>query len=102
MLWIVSQRACEKAPLHDRSHHHQTAGQVLHRASTISGVEAAYKALRRRGKIARAFRFIAFDGDGGKYDIGLQSLSGAMERGQDMVYVCYDNGAYMNTGVQRS
>lgn len=38
----------------------------------------------------------------GTYDIGLQSLSGAMERGHDMVYVCYDNGAYMNTGVQRS
>ncbi len=41
-------------------------------------------------------------GDGGTYDIGLQSLSGAMERGHDMVYVCYDNGAYMNTGIQRS
>ncbi|MDD6042689.1 MAG: thiamine pyrophosphate-dependent enzyme, partial [Eubacteriaceae bacterium] len=43
-----------------------------------------------------------FGGDGGTYDIGLQSLSGAMERGHDMVYVCYDNEAYMNTGVQRS
>ena len=39
---------------------------------------------------------------GGTYDIGLQSLSGAMERGHDMTYVCYDNGAYMNTGIQRS
>ena len=38
----------------------------------------------------------------GTYDIGFQSLSGAMERGHDMVYVCYDNGAYMNTGIQRS
>jgi pyruvate ferredoxin oxidoreductase beta subunit len=47
-------------------------------------------------------KFIAFGGDGGTYDIGLQSLSGAMERGHDMVYVCYDNGAYMNTGIQRS
>ena len=46
--------------------------------------------------------FIAFGGDGGTYDIGLQSLSGAMERGHDMLYVCYDNGAYMNTGIQRS
>ena len=45
---------------------------------------------------------MAFGGDGGTYDIGLQSLSGAMERGHDMVYVCYDNGAYMNTGIQRS
>ena len=44
----------------------------------------------------------AFGGDGGTYDIGFQSLSGAMERGHDMVYVCYDNEAYMNTGIQRS
>ena len=41
-------------------------------------------------------------GDGGTYDIGFQSLSGAMERGHDMVYFCYDNEAYMNTGIQRS
>jgi pyruvate ferredoxin oxidoreductase beta subunit len=47
-------------------------------------------------------KFIAFGGDGGTYDIGFQSLSGAMERGHDMLYVCYDNGAYMNTGIQRS
>jgi pyruvate ferredoxin oxidoreductase beta subunit len=47
-------------------------------------------------------KFIAFGGDGGTYDIGLQSLSGAMERGHDLLYVCYDNGAYMNTGIQRS
>ena len=44
----------------------------------------------------------SFGGDGGTYDIGFQSLSGAMERGHDMVYVCYDNEAYMNTGIQRS
>jgi pyruvate ferredoxin oxidoreductase beta subunit len=48
------------------------------------------------------YKFITFGGDGGTYDIGLQSLSGAMERGHDMVYVCYDNEAYMNTGIQRS
>lgn len=71
-------------------------------AATISGVEAAYKALRRKGKVKDDYKFIAFGGDGGTYDIGLQSLSGAMERGHDMVYVCYDNGAYMNTGIQRS
>jgi len=46
--------------------------------------------------------FIAFGGVGGTYDIGLQSLSGAMERGHNMTYICYDNGAYMNTGIQRS
>jgi len=71
-------------------------------AATVSGVEAAYKALRRKGKIDHDINFIAFGGDGGTYDIGLQSLSGAMERGHDMLYVCYNNEAYMNTGVQRS
>jgi len=71
-------------------------------AATISGVEAAYESLRRQGKVSGARKFITFGGDGGSYDIGLQSLSGAMERGHDMLYVCYDNGAYMNTGIQRS
>ena len=56
----------------------------------------------KKGKIKEDYKFITFGGDGGTYDIGFQSLSGAMERGHDMVYVCYDNGAYMNTGVQRS
>lgn len=70
--------------------------------ATLSGVETAYNALRKRGKLDDTYKFITFGGDGGTYDIGLQSLSGAMERGHDMVYVCYDNGAYMNTGVQRS
>lgn len=71
-------------------------------AATVAGAEAAYLALKRRGKIKHETKFVAFGGDGGTYDIGLQSLSGAMERGHDMVYVCYDNGAYMNTGIQRS
>ncbi|MEA4922712.1 MAG: thiamine pyrophosphate-dependent enzyme [Eubacteriaceae bacterium] len=71
-------------------------------AATCSGVETAYRALKKRGKVKDNFKFIAFGGDGGTYDIGLQSLSGAMERGHDMVYVCYDNEAYMNTGIQRS
>jgi pyruvate ferredoxin oxidoreductase beta subunit len=71
-------------------------------AATISGVESMYRAWRKKGRIDRDVKFIAFGGDGGTYDIGLQSLSGAMERGHDMVYVCYDNGAYMNTGIQRS
>ena len=70
--------------------------------ATLSGVETAYHALKKRGKLGSEYKFITFGGDGGTYDIGLQSLSGAMERGHDMVYVCYDNGAYMNTGVQRS
>ena len=71
-------------------------------AATCGGVEACYNALKRKGKVQDNFKFITFGGDGGTYDIGFQSLSGAMERGHDMVYVCYDNEAYMNTGIQRS
>ncbi|MDD6390652.1 MAG: thiamine pyrophosphate-dependent enzyme [Firmicutes bacterium] len=71
-------------------------------AATCAGVETAYRALRARGKVEDNFKFITFGGDGGTYDIGIQSLSGAIERGHDMVYVCYDNEAYMNTGIQRS
>lgn len=71
-------------------------------AATAGGVEAAYNALKKRGKIDDTYKFIAVGGDGGTYDIGFQSLSGAMERNHDMVYVCYDNEAYMNTGIQRS
>lgn len=72
--------------------------------ATLSGVEAAYKSMKKQGKLPedKHTKFLAFGGDGGTYDIGIQSLSGAMERGHDMVYVCYDNGAYMNTGIQRS
>ncbi len=72
-------------------------------ASTISGVEAAYRSLVRQGKIEdQDVKFIAYGGDGGTYDIGIQALSGAVERGHQFLYVCYDNGAYMNTGIQRS
>jgi len=71
-------------------------------AATIAGAETMYRSLKKQGKIDREIKFIAFGGDGGSYDIGIQSLSGAMERGHDMLYICYDNGAYMNTGIQRS
>ena len=71
-------------------------------AATVSGVETAYRVLKKKGKITEDVKFIAFGGDGGTYDIGFQSLSGAMERGHDMLYICYNNEAYMNTGVQRS
>jgi len=71
-------------------------------AATLSGIETAYRALKKKGKVKKDMKFVAFGGDGGTYDIGLQSLSGAMERGHDFVYVCYDNEAYMNTGIQRS
>jgi len=71
-------------------------------AATISGVERAYKILKKKGKVDKKIKFVVFGGDGGTYDIGLQSLSGALERGHDFLYVCYDNGGYMNTGNQRS
>ena len=72
-------------------------------ASTMAGIEAAYRSLVHQGKIPEQdVKFIAFGGDGGTYDIGLQALSGAVERGHQFLYVCYDNGAYMNTGIQRS
>jgi pyruvate ferredoxin oxidoreductase beta subunit len=73
-------------------------------AAVASGVEGAVAALKRkRGKYGEEkVNVIAFGGDGGTADIGFQALSGAMERGHDMVYIMYDNEAYMNTGVQRS
>jgi len=71
-------------------------------AATCAGTEAAYNALKRKGKIKEDMRFVAFAGDGGTYDIGFQALSGAMERGHRIVYVCMNNEAYMNTGIQRS
>lgn len=73
-------------------------------AAAISGVEAMYQSLKKQGKIDEDadYKFVAFGGDGGTYDIGLQSLSGAVERGHDFLYVCLNNEAYMNTGVQRS
>jgi pyruvate ferredoxin oxidoreductase beta subunit len=72
-------------------------------AAVASGVEAGLKALRRKGKIAdRDIKVVGMAGDGGTMDIGMQALSGAMERGHDMLFVCFDNEAYMNTGIQRS
>ncbi len=72
-------------------------------AATASGIEAMYRSLVKQGKLEdKNVKFLAFGGDGGTYDIGFQALSGAMERGHDMMYICYDNGAYMNTGIQRS
>ena len=65
-------------------------------AAIASGVEAALKAQGRRSKV------IAMGGDGGTFDIGFQALSGMLERMHNVLYVCYDNEAYMNTGIQRS
>ncbi|MCD6469232.1 pyruvate ferredoxin oxidoreductase [Candidatus Bathyarchaeota archaeon] len=71
-------------------------------AAVASGIEAAYKAMRRRGAWDKHVDIIAIVGDGGTFDIGIQALSGALERGHDFLYICYDNEAYMNTGIQRS
>jgi pyruvate ferredoxin oxidoreductase beta subunit len=70
--------------------------------AAMSGVEAAYNSLKRQGKLDKEIKFVAFGGDGATYDIGFQSLSGAIERGHDFLYVCFNNEAYMNTGIQRS
>ncbi|MBW1667253.1 MAG: pyruvate synthase subunit beta [Deltaproteobacteria bacterium] len=66
-------------------------------ASTAAGLKAGYDMMGKR-----SINVLAWAGDGGTFDIGLQSLSGAAERNEDIIYVCYDNEAYMNTGVQRS
>jgi pyruvate ferredoxin oxidoreductase beta subunit len=72
-------------------------------AAVASGVEAGRKAMIRKGKIKDdGAKIVAFAGDGATADIGLQALSGAMERGHDFTYICLDNEAYMNTGIQRS
>jgi pyruvate ferredoxin oxidoreductase beta subunit len=73
-------------------------------AAVASGVETAYRVLGRRGGLPQEgpITFLVLAGDGGTYDIGLQALSGALERGHRLLFVCYDNEAYMNTGIQRS
>ena len=72
-------------------------------AAVASGAEAGTKALIRKGKLTdKGTVFLGMGGDGATSDIGLQALSGALERGHNFVYVCYDNEAYMNTGIQRS
>ncbi|HEX17527.1 MAG TPA: pyruvate synthase subunit beta [Thermoplasmatales archaeon] len=73
-------------------------------AAVASGIEAAYKAMISKGVIPKEKmpNIIALAGDGGTFDIGIQALSGMLERGHKVLYVCYDNEAYMNTGIQRS
>jgi pyruvate ferredoxin oxidoreductase beta subunit len=72
-------------------------------AAVASGAEAGMKALMRKGRVPKKkITFLAMAGDGGTSDIGVQALSGALERGHDFIYICYDNEAYMNTGIQRS
>jgi len=72
-------------------------------AAVASGIEAGLKVLVRKGRIAaQDTKVVAIAGDGGTSDIGLQALSGAFERGHNFLYICFDNEAYMNTGIQRS
>ena len=72
-------------------------------AAVVSGVESAYKAMNRKAIINHPDTvFVAYGGDGATADIGMQALSGALERGHNFIYFCFDNEAYMNTGIQRS
>jgi len=72
-------------------------------AANAAGIETALKVMKRKGRLKQDHvDVVAFAGDGGTYDIGIQALSGAAERGHDFLYVLYDNEAYMNTGIQRS
>jgi len=72
-------------------------------AAVASGIEAGLKVMERKGKRpANKVNVVAVAGDGGTSDIGLQALSGALERGHNFLYLCFDNEAYMNTGIQRS
>ncbi len=72
-------------------------------AAVASGIESGLKVMNRKGRRQLPeVKVVAMAGDGGTADIGLQALSGAMERGHNFLYICYDNEAYMNTGIQRS
>jgi pyruvate ferredoxin oxidoreductase beta subunit len=72
-------------------------------AAVASGIESGLKMLMKKGRIAQQeIKVVAMAGDGGTSDIGLQALSGALERGHNFLYICFDNEAYMNTGIQRS
>lgn len=72
-------------------------------AAVASGVESALTILMGKGRIPKKdIHVVAIGGDGGTSDIGLQALSGALERGHKFTYICVDNEAYMNTGIQRS
>jgi len=71
-------------------------------AANASGIDAALKAMKIKNPSKEHVDVIALAGDGGTYDIGLQALSGAIERGHDFLFVLYDNEGYMNTGIQRS
>jgi pyruvate ferredoxin oxidoreductase beta subunit/oxalate oxidoreductase subunit beta len=77
--------------------------QITNGGAVASGIEAAYKTMMRRGKYDGPFpNVIVMAGDGGSVDIGLQAMSGLMYRGHDVLFICYDNESYANTGIQTS
>ncbi|MDP2873049.1 MAG: thiamine pyrophosphate-dependent enzyme, partial [Bacillota bacterium] len=77
--------------------------QITNGGAVISGIEAGYQAMIRKGKYDGELpNIICFAGDGGSSDIGLQALSGCMYRGHDVLFICYDNESYANTGIQTS
>ncbi len=80
---------------------HSAAGNA---AATMSGIHAMYKSLKKQGRLPvdKEIKFLVIGGDGATYDRGLSSVSGAIERGEDFVYLCYDNQMYAGTGGQRS
>lgn len=71
-------------------------------AAVASGIEAGLKVLKAKGEYKSNVKVVAMAGDGGTADIGIQALSGAWERWHNFIYICFDNEAYMNTGIQRS
>ncbi|MFC2051528.1 pyruvate synthase subunit PorB [Chloroflexota bacterium] len=72
-------------------------------AAVASGIESGLKIMRSKGRgLDEDVHVVAMAGDGGTSDIGFQALSGALERGHNFLYICFDNEAYMNTGIQRS
>ena len=72
-------------------------------AAVASGIDSGLRMLMKKGRMAQQeIKVVAMAGDGGTSDIGIQALSGALERGHNFLYICFDNEAYMNTGIQRS
>ncbi len=77
--------------------------QITNGGAVASGIEAAYKILARKKKYNGVFpNIIVMAGDGGSVDIGLQAMSAMMYRGHDVLFICYDNESYANTGIQTS
>ena len=84
-------------------HYHGFTQLLKMLLQTLQASTLHLKVMTKKGKIKQEhIDIIALAGDGGTYDIGLQALSGAVERGHDFLFILYDNEGYMNTGIQRS